>query len=557
MILPPPTGAMGDLRPALFFLIDVSIPAHSSGYKAHVLTSLKSIIPSIPESTFVFFGTMANDVHVFDFSKSTEYLVSDSTDVVLPRIPPVALGNARDQLDRIIDRLLTEIPSPAATGHCIGTAYEVAELVLGRTGGLFVVACQGIPTIGRYALKPRVSAPSITEVPLLRFPAEPSSRFYRDVGVRLNRRNISVHLFAYSDGAPVDTTVIGVASCFTNGRVNVFNRETIHRFHGELFAQVTEPYLAGAMLQLRVASKVKVARFFGNFVLLPSTKMIGFPALRMNESVTFELVPEAPIKEKELFVQAGLFWINNEGRRVLRVMTFGIPVTDSVAAIQESMDPIGLLASMARRAVRNVLAVGSAEALAIFKNEVSKMISKGAAPSYVYHLTHALAVSPILVIVPVPEVDNKIVMLTRWRSVHFMEILLTIYPRMFAVDTDVGPLALVSESFGDGSVFLFHLPSRILMWISSAADQIYIQDAFGVPDLGSLPDEVPKLDSKESEDLNRRIEECWDISGKYLPVEILVQGNPKEVEIASLLVDTQPANPNLGLEVWIRELRRF
>jgi hypothetical protein len=106
-------------------------------------------------------------------------------------------------------------------------------------------------------------------------------------------------------------------------------------------------------------------------------------------------------------------------------------------------------------------------------------------------------------------------------------------------------------------VFLFHLPYRILIWISSAVDPLYIEDAFGVPTLESLPAEVPKLDSKESEDLNARIGECWEISGRYLPVEIIAQGNPKEAEIASLLVDTQPANPNLGLEVWIRELRRF
>jgi hypothetical protein len=309
--------------------------------------------------------------------------------------------------------------------------------------------------------------------------------------------------------------VIGVGASLTNGRINVFNRETLHQLHGELFAQVTEPHFSGAMLQLRIGSKVKVPKFFGNFVLLPTTKMIAFPVLRMNESLTFELASDEPVKDKELLIQAGLFWIAQDGRRMLRVMSFSVPVLATVAAIQESIDPLGLVISMARRAVRNVLAVGSVEALSIFKNEVSKMISRGVAPSYIFHLTHALAVSPALVMVPLPQVDSKIVMLARWRSVNVMEILLTIYPRMFAVDTNVGPLALVSESFGEGSVFLFHLPYRILIWISSAVDPLYIEDAFGVSNLESLPAEVPRLDSKESEDLNARIGECWEISGRY------------------------------------------
>jgi hypothetical protein len=128
---------------------------------------------------------------------------------------------------------------------------------------------------------------------------------------------------------------------------------------------------------------------------------------------------------------------------------------------------------------------------------------------------------------------------------------------MFALDTRMGPLPLVSESFGEGSVFLFHLSSKILIWISSSADLLYVEDAFGVSNLNDLPAEVPKLDSKESEELNARIGECRAISGKYFPVEIILQGNPKETEIASMLVDTHPADPNLGLEVWIRELRKL
>jgi hypothetical protein len=172
-----------------------------------------------------------------------------------------------------------------------------------------------------------------------------------------------------------------------------------------------------------------------------------------------------------------------------------------------------------------------------------------------FHLTHALAVSQLLAETHPDGPDGRILDAIGLRVANPIELLLWLYPRMFAVDTERGPLPLVSDSFGCGNVFLFHLMEKVIVWVSAQTDGCYLQATFGVGRVEDLPGDLPVLEGKENQSLREKYEKCCELSGKYLPLMLIGQGDPREVVMGSLLVDSQPANPLAALDVWIREMQ--
>ena len=154
--------------------------------------------------------------------------------------------------------------------------------------------------------------------------------------------------------------------------------------------------------------------------------------------------------------------------------------------------------------------------------------------------------------------DGRMAEIIRLRAMGVVDLMLYLYPRMFAVDADeqCTPLPLVQQSFAEGCCFLVHTLDNIFIWVSIGASKEFLANAFGVAAIEELPKEVPKLETAENRRLNELINECWKLSAHYLPVEVIPQGDQREEVFGEILRDEEVGEgPQLG--TWIGQIRSF
>jgi hypothetical protein len=71
-----------------------------------------------------------------------------------------------------------------------------------------------------------------------------------------------------------------------------------------------------------------------------------------------------------------------------------------------------------------------------------------------------------------------------------------------------------------------------------------------------LSAELQKVETIENGTIWERCQECWELSRKWLPVEVIGHGNLREAEIGIPLADSQQTDRVAALDVWIRDLMR-
>ena len=142
------------------------------------------------------------------------------------------------------------------------------------------------------------------------------------------------------------------------------------------------------------------------------------------------------------------------------------------------------------------------------------------------------------------------------RSMGIIDIVLWLYPRLFALDTNIGPLPLANESFQQGSVFLAHMSNKIVIRVSYSCPAEYMQGAFNTVSFENLSESFEKLENPINAQIHYLIEDCWKLSGKYLPVEVIKQGDYKERLFEQLIVDSE-SNTISGLNKWLSQINYF
>jgi hypothetical protein len=131
-----------------------------------------------------------------------------------------------------------------------------------------------------------------------------------------------------------------------------------------------------------------------------------------------------------------------------------------------------------------------------------------------------------------------------------VDALLIMYPRLIVVDSADGPLEapLVAESFGLGLVFVVHAQFRVFVWVNPALSPEGIKAYFGSERIG---EDLPVIETQENATLQNVILGCYQLSERYLPVEIIPPGSERESIIGELLV-SMSTQSGTDLEGFIR-----
>ena len=556
MKAPRPYISMPYVTSAFCFIVDTSAPALQSGFTQQFLTSVKASIANLPENTRIAIMTMSHIITVFDFRRSTEFIVGDLSDMDLqfPYVPTIA--ECREQINLAIDLLISK--EPEYDSNCYGSALEAAERLMTAIGGVIIAGVYGRPQYGPRLVPPREITPQTQESDLIHLPKGDTCKFWREIAFRINRAACSVNLFCCSADNKADIAVIGVPCGLTGGICKYygqFDEVAAVKLHNDLFDVITQEYNYNCTLRLRCSEGIKLLRPQGTFSI-QHKDLISFPILNPHNATGFELSVEQPLNYKNAYFQLAMLWTTKEMTRMIRVFTFSLPVSTDVNAVKQHIDEGAILCYLTKRAVLDNLTVGPLNALSNFKKEVSKLITRSVPFESFQYLSHALAVSPLLSSRPPNGVDGRMATIITCRQSSIVNLCLMIYPRFFAIDTNAGPLALTSASFAQGGVFLVHMIDKIIIWVSEGATQEYLMNVFGCTSIRDLPDQLPQLETPEAQRLQELINESMNISARYLPVEIIPQGDSREVIFSDILIDDD-SQTRASLAKWMSEVRNF
>ena len=545
MIAPPAFRVNQERGPCFMFLFDLSKGAVESAFTANCINSILASIDSLGDSVKVGIMTMGSSVSVYDFGREREFVVGDLSDPCVTSKAPVELGMCREKFKSVLNSLVTKAGEVANVGQCYGSALMVAEKAMSGYGGVLVACCAGYPTLGPHSVSPRSLNTSIPEEKLLRLPEDGSGKYYREIGFMLNRAGVSVHLFNIpsQDTRVSELSVIAIPSNLTGGIVHHYTEFDPMRLHTDLFETLTAAHLWDSSTRLRYTAGISTKAVFGN--LTSRDKTMCFPVLNPNNSIGYELTVEQELKTPRVLFQCAVLWTNADLKRLIRIFTFELPTTNQPQVVRQYVDEAAMAVYFMKKSVSLTLAHGPISAAATIRKMFSTLV-KGQTYQCIYYFVYALLRSPLLRHDrPSGSVDIRYATLVRARAMSFFDSILFMYPRMIVVDSSPTPVPLSTQSFANGNIIVVHTYDRILLWISPDTHPEKLYHYTGCTCTSELTSEVPTLSTPENEQLHDTLNKCHTLSRRYLPVEIITPGSPRESVFNSIILDMGPEGPTI------------
>jgi protein transport protein SEC24 len=522
MLAPSTFNTPDSISPAFLFIVDLSTPAVSTGFTAQSFLSIRASVSSLPDDARIGLLTISNAITFYDFHKHTEYVASDLSDPLLPSSGLSPLSECRADFDSLVESLAA---APGISeGHCLGSALLVAPRVIGGSGGLVVACVAGLPTLGPFAVRP----PDAKGVDV-------TLKQFRELASDLNRSNVSLSLFCQSPKGSASLRAISQPVLATGGLIRVFEEFDPAALHLSLFETITANFLRAVQVKLRCTTGIKLAYVSANVIVRDQTVMAS--ALDANCGLGFELAIEAvELKVQSVVFQAAVLWSDAAGRRLIRIMTFALPVTNQPAVVKASVDEAAVAVYLLKHTASLVLQRPVPEAVAILNRRFAALTS-GAKYSSLYHLAHGLLSAPLLRTSLADEA--RVMEAALARAASLVNGLLYLCPRVFVVDSGRGVCAASADAFTRGYVLLVHAWNRIYVWVNQETPRELLLGFFGDE---VVPAEIPQIQTEMNQRMNEIVADCYALSGRYLPVEVIPPGDPRVSVLGELLVDSSLAS---------------
>jgi hypothetical protein len=489
------------------FLIDISERSVRKGFARQFASSILSILSTLDDSIRFSIVTVSHKIVCYDLANGRCVIPADLDDVVVSRIVPAPLSRGRESLTKVLNSIIA-LDDGDGPGTALTVGFLAADQVLAATGGLLIVGAVDFPPLQGEELK-----------------AAASSVLWQQIRARLSSHAISCHaFFASRDPGPMDFPPLPITCSLLGGsfyEYGDFSGDAHARLHADLYRTLTAEYLYDCTTRVRCSEGVRVVRLLGNF----STKrdLVVYPVLRADRTIILELDIPKPITAPHITAQLGMIFTTARGERRVRVLTFQIQVAASAQAAVSCADPVALAAVIVRRGMTAAPHPG---------NPLDRLLSLFAAqggtqiPAF-FRLVHAFVTSPIA---------TAAVADLAWRATAtalldcpLAALALWLCPRMIAIDRGAAVVPCSAQSFPLASVFLFHAWDRVILWAADGADARWVDTALGPPG-----DTLERLGTLENDAVWGVVEECQKLSGRYLPVLVLRQGDPRELAIAAL-----------------------
>ncbi|KFV61260.1 Protein transport protein Sec24A, partial [Dryobates pubescens] len=529
--------------PVYLFVFDVSHNAVETGYLSTACQTLLDSLDSLPGNTRTKIGfiTFDSTIHFYSLqeglSQPQMLIVSDIEDVFVP-MPENLLVNLNENKELIQD-LLKTLPQmftkSLETQSALGPALQAAFKLMSPTGGRISVFQTQLPSVGMGALKPR-------EEPNQRSSAKdihltPSTDFYKKLALDCSGQQVAVDLFLLS-GQYSDLASLGCISRYSAGSVYYYqsyhhkhNPVQVEKLQKELKRYLTRKIGFEAVMRIRCTKGLSIHTFHGNF-FVRSTDLLSLPNVNPDAGYAVQMAVEESLTDMQVVsFQSALLYTSSKGERRIRVHTMCLPVVTTLSDVYLGADVqaiTGLLANMAvDRSVsaslsdaRDALVNAVIDSLAAYRGAVLSLQQPGLmAP-------HSLRLFPLYVLALLKQkafqtgtsarLDDRIFAMCQVKNQPLVYLMLMTHPSLYRVDTltDEGalnindrtipqpPLLQLSvEKLSRDGAYLMDAGSVMFLWIGKNCGQSFISQVLGVPNYGSIPQnmtQLPELDTAES-----------------------------------------------------------
>ncbi|XP_061858299.1 protein transport protein Sec24A [Colius striatus] len=529
--------------PVYLFVFDVSHNAVETGYLNTVCQTLLDNLDLLPGNTRTKIGfiTFDSTIHFYSLqeglSQPQMLIVSDIEDVFIP-MPENLLVNLNENKELIQD-LLKSLPQmftkSLETQSALGPALQAAFKLMSPTGGRISVFQTQLPSVGMGALKSR-------EEPNQRATAKdihltPSTDFYKKLALDCSGQQVAVDLFLLS-GQYSDLASLGCISRYSAGSVYYYqsyhhkhNPVQVEKLQKELKRYLTRKIGFEAVMRIRCTKGLSIHTFHGNF-FVRSTDLLSLPNVNPDAGYAVQMSVEESLTDMQVVsFQSALLYTSSKGERRIRVHTMCLPVVTTLSDVYLGADVqaiTGLLANMAvDRSVsatlsdaRDALVNAVIDSLSAYRSSVLSVQQPGLMAPY------SLRLFPLYVLALLKQkafqtgtntrLDERIFTMCQVKNQPLVYLMLMTHPSLYRIDnlTDEGALnindrtipqppilQLSVEKLSRDGAYLMDAGSVMFLWIGKNCGQSFISQVLGVPNYGSIPQNMthlPELETAES-----------------------------------------------------------
>jgi protein transport protein SEC24 len=540
-----------DVSPRFVFCVDVSAEGWDSNFTSRVLHSIRASIPRLSDDVEMCFVTFDRVVSVFIGNQNRLFVIPDSKNVCLPIYGKSAFTTNKDRIIGLIDVLLK--PGPRVPGQSFAVACKIAsQLVEGRCG-VVVMCAFGLPSAGESKLEVREFRQHLgqpEEARIMRLPV--GDAFYRDLATSVTESGSSVQLFLGGAGY-VDLATVGLVCGLTYGRVSYFPNYNDAldgiQLHTELHRVITTDYIFDCLLSFHHPPKsVRLYKIHSMLSMKP--KWAYFPSLSSDQSLALEAEVASDIKQPPIF-STTLIYTNSQRERMIRVYSWSLAPTTELHSIVNSIDLVVAAALTVKNGCRVVLSAHPAHGLYAYKQyllELFRLFPAGfpARLKPLAHLCHTFRRSIVFSSSPDVDVDARMADLINIRTMNGIDILLWLHPRAIPWDDPGATVPLTTFTLTSYPVLVVHMVNRIVLWVGEKADDAVTQ-IFG----GEFGAEVPELNNEVNAAVRRIVQDCWAISRRFLPVQLVRRDDQRFGILGRYLVESSELVDNV-YEKWYR-----
>lgn len=522
--------------PLYAMIFDVSSEAISSGFTRQMMLTFKTTLEEMSDRAYIVLGTMSTNITLFNFETCGEIVITDVDHKIFLDMCIGRIGRYRKVLNRYMECLL-ERPGVSG-GNCLGSAINLLSYILYDYGGVIIIGCFGMPSVGEGALQPRAVTSQTVEQDLLKTDTGDAGKYYKELIYECSRAYASVHLFCASlTDRSVDLATFSVVSGHTGGSVNVyspFEGDMPETLHNDLFRVLTSNYYWNCAVRLRHSEGIRIRNVISN-IYVTSRQEVRCCSLSSEHGCAFQLTVDDEVREA--FFQLAVLWTGYNRKRYVRIFNFRLPVSSDPYQIVRSANQGALISLFSKIVTQDVLRDGVQAASKIVRDCISNAFSRKLIPESMPYLLHSLLSSGLLTSTHVNGIDGRVSYILKVRRFNTVDMVLELYPRFISLDYPDVCLPLENNSFTAGNIFLFHTPNVIYIYVSPESTSSELLDTFGVDDIDMLPKSVPTTDGQKNTILNELLEGCYNLSRRYLTNKIVTNSSPDVRVIGDLLVD--------------------
>lgn len=568
-----------------FFVIDVTYPTIQSGLLDVFCATLLDCINKLPgdSRTMVGFLSFDHTLHFYNLKPSQAQpqmlVVSDLEDPFIPS-PTSLLVNLRESKE-LVKSFLQDFPRMFVNQRnlqsALGSALAITEKLLHQIGGRITVLMSSLPNVGPGALKVKEST-GATKMDQLSMSA--STDFYKKLALDCSAQQIAVDLFVFSNKSQsIDLTTVSTVAKFSSGQIRYYQsfhseRASIReQFEKDLKRYLTRNIGFESVMRIRCTEGLSLHTFHGNF-FVRSTDLLSLPNVNPDHAYCMNMAIDESLKDFPMVCfQAALLYTSYRGDRRIRVHTLCLPVSDQLAQLYAGLNvlPIaGVLSKMGSDRLttaslgdaRDALVNTVIDATKAYRSNVASTM-QGAGGKLT--LPVSLRLLPLFVLSLLKNValtlSNR--QNTDCRSSTISTILTLpvdclmsfFYPKLYAlhtlsdkdtVDYDgeelLAPpiLQLSAEKLTRYGVFLMDYGTGIYIWVSKDATADVINNIFGVPHFGAIPESMtslPLLENNLNRLTNSLICQLRLSRQHFMPLLVIREDGPHRLLFINYLID--------------------